>query len=150
MSHFKKMKLVPFNVPPVVQQPDIEPFINPAESSLKNNILEKNDILSSDIQPTKKNIKLNKNLQSFKVLTKNILNQTENSKKPKLKNSVEKSKIKPENLSVKNIKLEEQIIPDIKPSQRKSKRIKNKSTRLRAAAPYKKSFSPPKIAWEFT
>ena len=148
MSHFKKMKLVPFNVPPVVQQPDIEPFINPAESSLKNNILEKNDILSSDIQPTKKNIKLNKNLQSFKVLTKNILNQTENSKKPiKLKNSVEKSKIKPENFSVKNIKLEEQIIPDIKPLQRKSKRIKNKSTR---AAPYKKSFSPPKIAWEFT
>ena len=149
MSHFKKMKLVPFNVPPVVQQPDIEPFINPTESSLKNNILEKNVILSSDIQPTKKNIKLNKNLQSFKVLTKNILNQTENSKKPKLKNSVEKSKIKPENLSVKNIKLEDiPIIPDIKPSQRKSKRIKNKS-RLRAAAPYKKSFSP-KIAWEFT
>ena len=149
MSHFKKMKLVPFNVPPVVQQPDIGPFINPAESSLKNNILEKNDILSSDIQPTKKNIKLNKNLQSFKVLTKNILNQTENSKKP-IKLKVEKSKIKPENFSVKNIKLEEQIIPDIKPSQRKSKRIKNKSTRLRAAAPYKKSFSPPKIAWEFT
>ena len=54
MSHFKKMKLVPFNVPPVVQQPDIEPFINPAESSLKSNILEKNDILSSNIQPTKK------------------------------------------------------------------------------------------------
>ena len=93
MSHFKKMKLVPFNVPPVVQQPDIEPFINPTESSLKNNILEKNVILSSDIQPTKKNIKLNKNLQSFKVLTKNILNQTENIKKPiKLENSVEKSK----------------------------------------------------------
>ena len=85
-------------------------------------------------------------------MTKNILNQTENIKKPiKLENSVEKRRtIKPENLSAKNIKLEDiPIISDIKPSQRKSKRIKNKS-RLRAAAPYKKSFSPPKIAWEFT
>ena len=39
MSHFKKMKLVPFNTP--VQQPDLEPLINPAESSLKSNIIAK-------------------------------------------------------------------------------------------------------------
>ena len=96
---------------------------------------------------------MNKNIQSFKVLTKNILNQTENIKKPiKLENSVEKRKrrpIKSENLSsqIKKIKLEEiPIIPDIKPSQRKSTRIKNKS---RLKAPYKKPL-PPKIDWENT
>ena len=152
MTHFRKMKLVPFNSP--MQQPDLEPLINPIQSALKSNIIEKSDILSSNIPLTKKNNKLNKNIQSFKVLTENILNKAGNKKKSiKLENSVENKKRKPiksENLSiqVKKIKLEP-IISDIKPTQRRSsrlfKKIKNKSKPIL----YKKHL-PPKIVWEST
>ena len=91
---------------------------------------------------------MNRNIQSFKVLTKNILNKTENKKKPiKLENSGENKKRKPlklENPQVKKIKLEESsIISDIEPTQRKSSRIQNKS---RLGTPYKK-LSSPKIDW---
>ena len=47
MSHFKKMKLVPFNTPPL-QQPSIKPLTLPTEVALEKNINEKNEILSSD------------------------------------------------------------------------------------------------------
>ena len=126
MTHFRKMKLVPFNTP--IHQVDIDPLINPIQSALKSNIIEKNNILSSNIPLTKKNNKLNKNIQSFKVLAENILNKSENKKKPlKLENSVENRERKPvklENLSnqVKKIKLEP-IISDIKPTQRRSSRL---------------------------
>ena len=152
MSHFRKMKLVPFNSP--MQQPDLEPLINPIQSALKSNIIEKSDILSSDIPSTKKNNKLNKNIQSFKVLTKNILNKTENKKKSiKLENSVENKKRKPiksENLSsqVKKIKLEP-IISDIKPTQRRSSRLFKKIKNKSKPTSYKKHL-PPKIVWEST
>ena len=36
MSHFKKMKLVPFNTPPVQQSSiDLEPLTHPVEAALK-------------------------------------------------------------------------------------------------------------------
>ena len=89
---------------------------------------------------------MNRNIQSFKVLTKDILNKTEKKKKPiKLENSDENKKkpVKLENFQVKKVKLEESpIISDIKPPQRKSSRIK----RSRLGSTYKKS-SSPKIAW---
>ena len=151
MSHFKKMKLVPFNTPPV-QQSSIKPLTHPSEVALEKNINEKSDILSSDVSPTRKNSSLNRNIQSFKVLAENILNKAENKKKPiKLRNSGKKRKpLKLENPQVKKIKLEESpIISDIKSTPRRSGRIKNKSK----LGFYKKPFSPkvarssPKIAW---
>ena len=153
MSHFKKMKLIPFNTP-LVQQSSIKPLTQPTEVALEKNINEKSEILSSNASATRKNSKLNRNIQSFKVLAENILNKAENKKKPlKLEYSVENRKRKPvklENLSnqVKKIKLEP-IISDIKSTPRRSGRIKNKS-KLGA---YKKPFSPkvahssPKITW---
>ena len=147
MTHFRKMKLVPFNTP--IHQVDIDPLINPIQSALKSNIIEKNNILSSSIPLTKKNNKLNKNIQSFKVLAENILNKAENKKKPlKLENSVENRERKPvklENLSnkVKKIKLEP-IISDIKPTKRRSSRLFKKIKKQ----PYKKpSKITPKIGW---
>ena len=95
MSHFRKMKLVPYNDP--MQQPDLEPLINPIQAALKTNITEKNDILSSTIPITKKNNKLNKNIQSFKVLTENIFNKT---KKKSIK--LKKSGIKRKALNLEN------------------------------------------------
>ena len=152
MTHFRKMKLVPFNTP--IHQVDIDPLINPIQSALKSNIIEKNNILSSSIPLTKKNNKLNKNIQSFKVLAENILNKSENKKKPlKLENSVENRERKPvklENLSnkVKKIKLEPIIsdIKPIKPTQRRSSRLFKKVKKQ----PYKKPSSSkiaPKIGW---
>ena len=55
--------------------------------------MKKNDILSSDAAPTRKNSSLNRNIQSFKVLAENILNKAEKKKKPlKLRNSSKKRK----------------------------------------------------------
>jgi len=153
MLHFKKMKLVPFNTPPA-QQVSIKPFTQPTEVSLEKNINEKNEILSSNAPPTRKNSSLNRNIQSFKVLAKNILNKTENKKKSslKLRNSgIKRKPLKLENSQMKKIKLEEEspIISDIKPTPRRSGRIKNKSK----LGSYKKSFSSkvahssPKISW---
>ena len=53
MSHFKKMKLVPFNTPPL-QQPSIKPLTQPTEVALEKNINEKSEILSSNTSVTRK------------------------------------------------------------------------------------------------
>ena len=104
MLHFKKMKLVPFNTPPA-QQVSIKPFTQPTEVSLEKNINEKNEILSSNAPPTRKNSSLNRNIQSFKVLAKNILNKTENKKKAiKLENFAENKKRKPLKLENPHVK----------------------------------------------
>ena len=141
MSHFRKMKLVAYNDP--MQQPDLEPLMNPIQAALKTNITEKNDILSSTIPITKKNNKLNKNIQSFKVLTENIFNKTK--KKPiKLKKSgIKRKALHLENSQVKKHKLEP-IIPE--PSQRRSSRL-FKKIKSQKPAPYKKPFAP-KIYWQ--
>ena len=139
------MKLVPFNTPPV-HQPDIEPLINPIQSALKSNIIEKSDILSSNIPLTKKNNKLNKNIQSFKVLTENILNKVGNKKKT-IKSGIKRKSSKLENPQVKKIKLEP-IISNIEPTQRRSSRLFKKKIKSKSKpVPYKKPFSP-KISWQ--
>ena len=157
MSHFKKMKLIPFNTP-LVQQSSIKPLTQPTEVALEKNINEKSEILSSNASATRKNSKLNRNIQSFKVLAENILNKAENKKKSlKLENSVENRERKPiklENLSnqVKKIKLEP-IISDIKPTKRRSSRLFKKIKNKSKSTPYKKPFSPkiaPKITWQTT
>ena len=152
MSHFKKMKLIPFNTP-LVQQSSIKPLTQPTEVALEKNINEKSEILSSNASATRKNSKLNRNIQSFKVLAENILNKAENKKKPlKLENSVENRERKPvklENLSnkVKKIKLEPIIsdIKPIKPTYRRSSRLIKKVKKS-----YKKPSSSkiaPEIDW---
>ena len=134
-------------------QSNIKSLTHPTEVALEKNINEKNDILSSDTTPTRKNSSLNRNIQSFKVLAENILNKAEKKKKPlKLGNSSKKRKpLNLENPQMKKIKLDEEssIIPVIKSTPRKSNRIKNKSK----LGFYKKPFSPkvahssPKITW---
>ena len=73
-SNFKKMFLVPYHEKTV--NVDLEPLEHPVKNAIKKNLQEKTDIITSNLDEEGKQKKLNRNIETFSVLSEKVLNKT--------------------------------------------------------------------------